>query len=145
MTAQRIKGQEVAVIILVGGDLQTQLTDIQNFNATMKVRKIEQGYLGETANRYDEIFDGCELDFELHVHSQDWVDYLQAIFDRARRRTPDVTFNVTATMFFPNGDTPVIKFPDIHFGDVPMNISSRGDYVKIKVQAVCSEPQLQKS
>jgi len=145
MSAQRIKGQEVSVVIMAGGDLQSQLTDIQNFNCTMKLRKIEQGYLGETANRFDEIYDGCELDFEMHVHSQDWFTYLQSIFDRARRRTPDVVFNVTATLFYPNGETPTIKFPDIKFGDMPVAISSRGDYVKIKVQASCSEPQLQKS
>ena len=144
-SSQRVKGQEVSLVILVNGDLQNQLTDIQNFTFTPKLRKLEQGYLGETAQRYDEIFDGCEIEFEFHVHSNDWVDYFQAIFDRARRRTPDTIFNVTATLFFPNGDTPVCKFPDIKFGDMPVNVGSRGDYVKFKVAAVCSEPQFTKS
>ncbi len=139
MSAQRIKGQEVQVICMVGAELQDALTDIVNFNATFKLSKLEQGYIGETANRFDEKYDGCELDFEMHVHSAQWDGYLQSIVDRARRRTPDVTFNVVATLFYPSGETRAVTFNDIKFGDMPMNIGTRGDYVKLKVQASCTE------
>lgn len=141
----RIKGQEVSLSIMRAGQLENDLTDITNFNATLKLSKLQQGFLGETVDRYDEKFDGADIDFELQLHSQDWIDYVVAVISRARRQAPDLLFNVSATMFFPNGQTPVLTFHDIKFGDFPLNVSARGDYVKLKINASTSDVDFQKS
>ena len=70
-TAQRIKGQEVSLLITNAGELEDTLTDIQNFNMEYEFETKSQGYLGEKTNRQDSIFNGIKFDFEIHVHTQD--------------------------------------------------------------------------
>lgn len=134
MTAQRIKGQEVQILIIRAGALEDTLTDIQNFNLEVQLRTLSMGYLGEKNNRKDDVYDGIKFDMELHIHTEDYFTFLGAILDRARRNTPDVQFNITGVFSFPNGDTPTLLLPDVHFGAQPINIGSRGDYIKIKLE-----------
>lgn len=133
MPAQRIKGQEVAILIVRDSTLEDTLTDIQNFNLELELEIKSQGYLGEKTNRKDDIFNGVKFDMELNIHTQDWFNFQSAIVSRAKRLTPDVQFNITGVFSFPNGDTPTLLIPDCKFGPNPMTISSRGDYVKLKL------------
>jgi hypothetical protein len=139
---QRIKGQETVISIVRDGVLEAELTDIQSFNATLMLELIQQGYLGETSDRFDEVFKGSKFDFEMHHHSQDWVTFNKALIDRARRRTPNVVINVQSTFNFPNGDTPTWAWPDAFFGEVGVNLPGRAEYMKTKYQGGCSEPDL---
>lgn len=132
--SQRLKGQEVAILITQDGALQDSLTDIQNFNMTAQFEIKSQGYLGEKTNRKDEIYNGCKFDMELHLHKQDWFAFQFAIKQRAQRNTPDTMFNITGVLSFPNGQTPTVLIQDVHFGEQPLAISSRGDYVKVKLE-----------
>lgn len=143
--AQRIKGQEVSILVVREGVLEAELTDIQNFNAELKLELLEHGYLGETTDRHDEIFKGAKFDFEMHVHSQDFITFAKAVLDRARRRQPDLVFNIVATFNFPNGQTPTWMFPDAKFGPIPMNVGSRNDYIKVKIDGAVDEPDMQES
>jgi hypothetical protein len=132
--SQRIKGQEVAILITQDSQLQDTLTDIQNFNLEAQFEIKSQGYLGEKTNRKDEIYNGCKFDLELNLHKQDWFTFQNNIKNRAQRITPDTIFNITGVFSFPNGDTPTVLIPDVHFGPQPLNITSRGDYVKVKLE-----------
>lgn len=137
----RIKGQEVSLIITSGGDFLDELTDITDFNATFKLRKLEQGYLGQTSNQYDEIFDGADLTFGLHLHTGSMLsDFIPNIIKRAKRELPDLIINITALLAFPEGDRRVF-FPDVKFGPLTQQIGSRGDYMKIGCDMSCSDPQ----
>lgn len=132
--SQRIKGQEVVINIINDGVLEDTLTSIQSFNDEDMLEIKQQGYLGETSNRGDDIYNGTKFDFELHLQSQAWFNFKNAILDRAKRRKPDLVFNVTVTYFFPNGDTPTITYPDVKWGPIPKTVASRGDYVKVKME-----------
>lgn len=133
MPGQRIKGQEVSILIVRDGVLEAELTDIQNFNFEPETEIKTQGYLGEKTNRKDEIYNGVKGDMELNLHSQDWFVFMNAVLDRAKRNAPDVQFNISAVLAFPNGQTPTVLFPDVKFGPFPHNTPSRGDYFKVKV------------
>ena len=137
--AQRIKGQEVSILITKGGALQDTLTDIQNFGLESEFEIKNQGYLGEKTNRKDEVYNGCKFDFELHIHTQDWFSFQQSIKDRAQRNTPDVIFNITGVFAFPNGQTPTLLIPDAFFGANPLKINSRGDYVDLKLEGEAND------
>lgn len=139
MAEQRIKGQEVSIIVTRDGNVETTLVDIVNFNAIAKFEIIEKGYLGEKNNRHDYIFHGIKFDFELNIHTQDWFTYFQAQLDKAKRNTPDVTFNITAVLSFPNGDTPSVLLADVAWGELPMNVTSRQEYVKLKLDGACDD------
>jgi hypothetical protein len=132
--SQRIKGQEVTILIVQDSQLQATLTDIQSFNAEVQLEIKSQGYLGEKTNRKDYIFNGVKFDMELHVHTQDWLNFVQAVINKAQRITPDTVFNITGVFSFPNGDTPTMVIANAAFGPLPVNVNSRGDYVKVKLE-----------
>lgn len=132
--SQRIKGQEVAILLTRDNNLEDTLTDIMNFNLEYEYEVKSQGYLGEKGERKDFILKGVKFDLELHVHTQDYIPFAEAVRKKATREAPDVIFNITAVLSFPNGETPTYTIPDVVFGPMPLNIGGRGEYVKIKIE-----------
>ena len=128
MASQRIKGQEVEVLLIVDGTVQDTITDVRSFEVAAKLETKEEGYLGEKTNRYDEIYNGVRGRLELHVENKDVFTLLQSIIDRAKRRTPGTQINIKATLNFPNGDRPRVLVANAFFGEIPINFGSRGDY-----------------
>jgi len=141
--AQRIKGQEVKIIVMSAGSPETELTDIQNFNFEYEIELLQQAYLGEVADRFDEIFKSVKFDFEMHNHSQDFLKFKQKIVDRAQRTTAALVFNIVCTLEFPNGETPTVTLSDVSFGAIPNNTGSRSDYMKTKISGGCSADDVQ--
>lgn len=138
--AQRVKGQDVSVIVVQDGQILASLHDVRNFEVTLKITKKQEGYVGEKTDRYDEIFNGADFRLSIHTEDEGVFPIIQAIIDRARNRTPGVVFNVQATLNYPNGDRPIVVLPDVHFGDVPVNVPGRGDYVELTYEGSCSTP-----
>lgn len=134
MSDQRLRGQEVVINIVADGELEDTLTSIVEFNDEDQFEIKTQGYLGETTNRGDDIYNGTKFDFVLHLRTKRFWEFKQLIKDRATRKRPDLVFNVTVTSFFGNGDAPTITYPDVKWGPIPKNIPSRGDYVKVKME-----------
>jgi hypothetical protein len=141
--SQRIKGQEVTVLITDNGVLQTTLVDIQSFEVEAEFELKSMGYLGEVSNRKDEIYNGCKFTMELHLHTEDWFTFQQDIKNKAQRINPNLIFNITSVLSFPNGQTPSLTIPDAHFGANPLTISARGDYVKVKLEGEAQDFQVQ--
>lgn len=136
---QRLKGQEVEIRITQAGVLSTAIKAPASFNETVKFEKKEDGFLGETTNRYDTIYNGVDGSIEFQVSDQEWMLLQQAIQDKARRKTPDVKFNLVRTDFYANGDTPSRTYTDVEFGPQPTSVASRGDFVKVTLDFSCSE------
>lgn len=134
MSSQRIKGQEVSLIITSSGDLEAELTDIKSCEFTPQFEIKEEGYLGETTNRTDEVYNGVKGSITMHIHSGDAFDFIQKVKDRAQRKTPDVQFNIGGIFVFPNGEIRTISVPDAHFGAVPISTNDRGDYTELKYE-----------
>lgn len=136
---QRIKGQEVSVRVIRGGTVVTSIDSVATFNESVAFELKEQGYLGETVNRMDEIFNGYGGDFEFNPNRADWNDLVEAIRQRATREVPDLVFNIVRTDFFPNGDSSVYTYQDVKWGAIPTTVASRGDYVKVRMEFKCEE------
>lgn len=132
--SQRIRGQEVSIIITRDGVLEDTLVDVQNFNAELELEIKSQGYLGEKHNRKDDIYNGVKFDLELHLHTQDYFAFAKGVIDRAKRNTPDTVVNIAGMFQFPNGQLFSFLIPDAKFGPIPLNVTARGDYVKTKLQ-----------
>lgn len=137
MASQRIRGQESTILIVRDGQLEDTLTNIRSFNFEYELEIQSMGYLGEKSERKDEIMKGVKGDLELHLHSQQWFAFTNAILARASRETPDVVFNITSVLSFPNGETPSITLADVKFGAIPHGTSSRDDYVNCKLEFAC--------
>lgn len=139
MADQRLKGQEVEVRVVQDGALSDAFPAIAVFNDTMKFEKKEEGYLGETTNRYDEIFNGFDGTLEMHVSNQRWMEFQSQIKARAKREQPNIVFNLVRTDFYPNGDTPRRTYRDVAFGPQPTAVASRGDYVRVTIDFSCGD------
>lgn len=139
MSQQAIKGQEVSILFVRASVLEDTLTGTTDFEFEPKIELKERGYLGEKSNRHDEIFNGSKFTGTIHIHTQDWFNYSLAIIQRAKRQTPDVVFNITSVMQFPNGDTPTVLLPDVHFGPQPHGVRARGDYLTIKIEGAADD------
>ncbi len=143
--AERIRGQEVSILITRGGALEDTLVNISNFNIEWESEISSQGYLGEKTERKDDIFKGVKGDMELNLHSSDFLKFASAVRDRQKRITPDLVINITAVLFFANGETPSILVRNAKFGGMPMNVSARSDYVKFKLDFAADDAEVQYS
>lgn len=131
-SSQRLKGQEVSLIITRDGELEAELTDVKSCEFTFAFEVKKEGYLGEKTIRTDDVFMGVEGSLELHLHSGDVFDFVQAVKDRAQRNAPDLVFNVAGIFTFPTGEVRTLTIPDAKFGPVPISANDRGDYVAAK-------------
>jgi len=139
MPGLRVKGQDISVRVINAGVVVGSIDSIASMNDNVALELKEDGFLGETANRFDEILNGYGGDFEFQVHRGDWNTFVSAITDKAERRTPDVQFNVVRVDYYPNGDTVTYTYTDVHWGAIPTAVASRGDFVKPRLEFRCTE------
>ncbi len=145
MPSLRIKGQDLEVALLVGSVQQAAFTDVRSFECTPQIEQIQEGYLGETTDRYDDVFKGVSLSMEVHLESQDAFDFWTSVLQRAQRRDPTTTINIKATLNFPNGEKPRLVFKDVYFGPIPLSFSGRSEYGSMKIDGKCSTVSVIKS
>ncbi len=129
MALQRIKGQEVEVLLVVDGEVNASLTDIQDFEVTREFESTSEGYLGEKSNRYDEFYNGYSGSMSLHMSDPGVFDFMQAVQDRAQRREPGTVINIKATLNFPSGERRRVLLQNAFFESIPLNVGGRGEYV----------------
>ena len=135
----RLRGQEVEVRIVANGTLENSITAVATFDETFKLEKKEDGFLGETNNRYDHIFQGIEGKMEFHVNSNDWMLFQNVIKLQAQRKTPNTQINLTRTDYYANGQTSIITYADCKFGPSPTSVAGRGEFVKVSLDFSCSD------
>jgi hypothetical protein len=137
--AQRLKGQEIVATVLVNGVEQISLHDVKSLSITPNLDVLEEGYLGETTNRFDEIFKGVKIELEVHTEDEGVFAFIEAVKNRAQRRTPGTTINIQTTLQYANGQRPRIVLKDVFFADSPFNVGSRSDYASLKLSGSCSD------
>lgn len=137
MPNSRVKGQDVEIAVLVDSTQEDSLTNVRNFEVAFKLERTQEGYLGETTDRYDEIFRGARMRMEVHFETQDIFAFVKKILDRAQRRDPTISINIKATLNMPNGETPRLVFKDVYFGEIPFNFGSRSDYGAVTLEGEC--------
>lgn len=135
----RIKGQEVTILIAQDGELLDEFTEISNFDFEDVMDITSKGYLGEKSERKDQIYKGVKGSFEMDLATTTWFRFREAIINKAKRITPDVEFNVSGVFSFPNGETPTVTFASVTFGGLPVSIPARADYIKIKMSFECRD------
>lgn len=145
MATERLKGQDVTIIVVQNSVVQDTLNCVKNFNGELSFEVLTAKYLGEKTNRTDMIFNGAKFDFELDTYTQDWISFVQAAQAKAKRTAPNNVFNITGVFQYPNGDTPAMLFADASFGPMPINTADRGSYLKHKIQGASDDVNLQPS
>lgn len=134
----RIKGQEVSIRVVDSGNLVVSLDSISSFNEEMKSEIKEDGFLGESTNRFDDIHNGYGGDFEFQYRRADWSDFQLRVQARQTRQNPNLVFNVVRTDIYPDGSTTVFTYIDVKWGAMSSSVGSRADFVKGKANFACS-------
>ena len=137
--AQRIKGTDVEISIVVDGVVQANITAVRSFEVTFETDIMSEGYLGETTERKDTIFKGVSGKLELHLETQDILKLFGKIINSARVRTAGTKINIKATLRFPNGQNPKLSLNNCEFGSLPLNFSSRSDYATTSLDFACPD------
>ena len=136
--AQRIKGQEVTITYVTPDGGADGLEDVASFEWEMMMEVLQEQYLGETTDRFDDIFRGVSGRTELHLEKQDFLEFQQQVQDRAERRSPAAgVFNASCSFEFPNGQRPRLTFENLFFDTQTMRTADRGSYVAVTVPWKC--------
>lgn len=142
----RLKGQEISIRVLAGNppEVLDTIDSISEFNDTTALKLLEDGFLGEVTNRFDEILDGFGGDFSMQTTSSGWIALEQAIIRRATREDPTLIFNIVKTDLYADGSSIIKVFTDVKWGEMPTKVGGRGEFAKISANFKCStRPVLQ--
>lgn len=131
--AERIKGQEVELILVEDNVPLSTIQDIRSFEMAAQLEILKEGYLGETTDRRDSVYRGYRGRMELHFESRDVIDFMRRLIDKARRRVPGSRINCKVTLVFPDGDRLRVVLKGLAFGEIPMAFGSRSDYGTISL------------
>lgn len=131
--APRIKGQETSIDVIVDNVVKQNLVDIKSLETEDQLEIIKEGYLGETTDRRDMVYRGFSGRLEAHIENRQYLDFRQAMVDKARRRTPGARVNIRTTLAFPGGPRVRIVLKDVSFGPMPLNIGGRAEYVTVSL------------
>ena len=143
MPQQRIKGQETLITVQQDGVPKLRVDTISDTECIFELDILQEGYIGETSDRFDSIFKGMTVRVSGHMTNRQVIDIADAIAQRAQRRAGGaVRFDLTTTLVFPNGDIVSILVPDVHFQSVPITTGSREDYVGFSWEGKASEYEL---
>lgn len=129
----RLKGQETK-LGFNSPDGDEDVGEVKSFEAELDIQILEEGYLGQVANQFDDIFNGVSGSVELHIRNADYFRFTQKVQDRAQRRTSaEGKFSATSTFNFPTGQRVRLTFEDIFFGPLPLRAPSRAEYVTVTI------------
>lgn len=134
----RLKGQEVSIRVIDSGTMVASLDSITSFNEEMKSEIKEDGFLGEVANRFDDIFNGFGGDFEAQFRRADVTNFQTRVQERQQRKVVTRVFNIVRTDLYPDGTSTVFTYIDVKWGAMSTSAGSRTDFVKLKTSFACS-------
>lgn len=136
-----IKGQETKFSLSSPNGLEESVAKVKDATFTFDMELIQQQYLSEVADQFDDIFRGCSVDLTFDLTDPKVFTLVQAIIDRAQRRTPaSGKFNVVSSLAFPTGRARLI-FPNLKFAEIPTAFGGRDEYGEVKFSMKCSSFQ----
>lgn len=138
MPGQRIKGQETEVLFVVDNAVESGFTDVQSFEMEQQTETLQEGYLGEKTDRYDEIMKGVSFSVGMHSSDATVLKFMETIRDRATRRTPGTQINIKTTLNFPSGERARVILTDCFFDPMGLNFGGRDEYGATTVSGKCS-------
>jgi len=139
----RIKGQEIVVGINGPAGLEESLSNIQDLDIEFQLAILTEGFLGETADRVDDIYHKMKGRLSLHLDTPDVLRFIRRVKDRAQRRSPATTrFDIVATFNFPNGTRARIQILDVKFSTIPITFGGRDQYGTMKLDFEASRARV---
>ncbi len=127
------------MVVILDGVPVSSLAAVKDLSFEFKLELLQEGYLGETTDRYDSIFKGIAGDLSVDMSDPDVFNLVTSLVDKARRRVPGVKVNIKATLNFPSGRRARVTIRDAEFGGIPVNFGGRANYGTVKLSYGASE------
>jgi hypothetical protein len=139
--ANRIKGQETNLSLIQNGQIVSEIAGfaIKSSDLSFMQDILSEGFLGETTNRKDQVFNGVSGSFQFQITTPAVFVIIGAILDKSRRRTPGAIFNFRETFNFDNGRKAIVTVGDISFGEIPVSNGGRVEYIGVTFSFEASE------
>jgi hypothetical protein len=133
MALQRIKGQEVTFSVVRDGN-PTPIGVAQSVTITVDIERLEEEYIGETSMNYDSVYNGTQIESDLHLENDEFLSFIEAVKQRAERRAGGaLRVDAAVTLVFPTGIVRQILLINLESAELPIEVGSRKDYVSLKV------------
>lgn len=123
---------------------EAQVTAFKDFTTSFDLATLEEGYLGETENRFDDIANGSSGSFTIDAEGPEVFRLINFIVERAQRRRDVNTsrVNATASYQFPDGRRPRLLTKDMKFDAIPISTGGRDAYVNAAFSYKAPVPRL---
>lgn len=133
MPDQRVAGQDVEVLLVKDREVLDTITNVKDVEITFRFELKEEDFLGEYTTRYDEFFKGASGRMAVQFDNPGVFDLAKSVQDRAQRRTPGVQINMKVTLNFPSGVRRRFVVQNLFFGDMPVAVPGRTEYVNVSL------------
>lgn len=139
----RLKGQETSIVITsTTNGVEPAFNDIKSFEVQFDREILSEGYLGQTTEKKDDIFNGVSGNLEFHTESADVMAFAQRLNEVSKRRLPGESITIITTLRFPTGGTRRVVISDAKFGNIPIGIGSRKDFVNFKLEFAADDARV---
>jgi hypothetical protein len=136
----RLKGQETSIIVTSATNgVEPAFTDVKSFEVTFKREIFSEQYVGQTSDKHDDIFNGVTFTVEFHSATADVLSLYQRLNEVSKRRLPGEVITVVTTLRFPEGGSRRIALSPCYFGDLPVGVGSRKDFVSFKLDGAADD------
>ena len=123
----RVLGRDITLRMTEDGSLLKESTAIQKLSFKINLKLLEEGFLGEGAQRHREIFDSVGLMWSVEPEGKEIFLLIYDVYQRARTgQANPPKINMGFRIQFASGATVRITVPDIQFDDIGnLDISGR--------------------
>lgn len=128
-TDGRVLGLQVSTVLVFPDRTVTEFGPILSADFNFVAEMPKQHYLGERAQRYDEVYQGVEGKLDAHLDNPKWFDFAFQVQQR-QQRLVFFKINLNGRFQFSDGQVRRLVIPDISIGTIPLGASSATDYVK---------------
>jgi hypothetical protein len=137
--AQRIRGQEATVQVVVNGDLKGgSFARVTDFNLTPRTEVVEADFLGQVETDIELQHNGFDFDFSIQEEDKLARDYLFQIVASEKNRTRPPVVNVVVTFAYRDGNaSQTIVLQSCTMKLDSLSVGGRKDYVVNKFSGKC--------
>lgn len=131
----RLKGQETTItVISKTNGVEPAFSDVKSFEVQFDREILSEDYLGQTTSQKDDIFNGVSGRIEIHSRTADILSLVERINLVSKRRLPGEQIQIASTLRFPLGGSRRLVFGPCAFGNIPVNISGRAEFVTFTLE-----------
>ncbi len=137
--AQRIRGQETIISVLVDGELDSNIDSIESAEFTHNFDLQESNFLGEGSPQFDQIFKGTSFSISGHLSNRGFLTLAQQIKLKSQRRVGGAVRIDISSIFNFGDEQYAILFEDCSFESIPISTGSREDFTSWTLAGSCSD------